>query len=196
MANAIIEARHEGGTYRRVEVITGHRRRQNWPAEEKARIVTESLEPEANISCCAGKLHRIGEDVSEALDRVPAVLRVVRTIRPKYACRACEEAVVQAQAPARLIEGGMVTTALVAHISVAKYAWQSTLYRQMQILAGYGVQLDRSTLARWMKQAAWMLKPLYLLQLAHMHGYPRLFCDETPMPVIDPGRKRTKICQF
>ena len=50
MANAIVEARHEGGTYRRVEVITGHRRRQNWPAEEKARIVTESLEPEANIS--------------------------------------------------------------------------------------------------------------------------------------------------
>lgn len=155
------------------------------------------IEPESAICpCCAGKLHRIGEDVSEALDRVPAVLRVLRTIRPKYACRACEEVVVQAKAPARLIEGGMVTTALVAYIVVAKYGWQSTLYRQMQILAGYGVQLDRSTLARWMKQAAWMLKALYLLQLARMHGYPRLFCDETPMPVLDPGRKRTKVCQF
>jgi transposase len=153
--------------------------------------------PETTVCpCCAGKLHRIGEDVSEALDVVPAILRVLRTIRPKYACRACEEVVVQAKAPARLIEGGMVTTALVAHIAVAKYGWQSTLYRQMQILAGYGVHLDRSTLARWVKQAAWMLKALYLLQLAHMHGYPRLFCDETPMPVIDPGRKRTKICQF
>ena len=90
----------------------------------------------------------------------------------------------------------MVTTALVVHIAVAKYGWQSTLYRQMQILAGYGVHLDRSTLARWMKQAAWMLKALYLLQLAFMHGYPRLFCDETPMPVLEPGRKRTKVCQF
>lgn len=155
------------------------------------------VEPETTICpCCAGKLHRIGEDVSEALDVEPAILRVLRTIRPKYACRACEEVVVQAKAPARLIEGGMVTTALVVHIAVAKYGWQSTLYRQMQILAGYGVQLDRSTLARWMKQAAWMLKALYLLQLALMHDYPRLFCDETPMPVLDPGRKRTKVCQF
>ena len=155
------------------------------------------IEPETTICpCCAGKLHRIGEDVSEALDVEPAILRVLRTIRPKYACRACEEVVVQAKAPARLIEGGMVTTALVAYIVVAKYGWYSTLYRQMQILAGYGVQLDRSTLARWMKQAAWMLKALYLLQLAHMHSYPRLFCDETPMPVLDPGRKRTKVCQF
>ncbi|ATQ70811.1 IS66 family transposase (plasmid) [Methylosinus trichosporium OB3b] len=156
-----------------------------------------TIEPDTTVCpCCAGKLHRIGEEASEALDRVPAVVRVLRTIRPKYACRNCEEKVVQAKAPARLIEGGMVTTALVCHIAVAKYGWQSTLYRQMQILAGLGVDLDRSTLARWMKQLAWMLKGLYLLQLAHMHTYPRLFCDETPMPVIEPGRKQTKTCQF
>jgi transposase len=155
------------------------------------------IEPETTVCpCCAGKLHRIGEDVSEALDVTPAILRVLRTIRPKYACRACEEKVVQAQAPARLIEGGMVTTALVSHIAVAKYGWHSTLYRQMQIFSGHGVHLDRSTLARWMKQTAWALEGLYDLQLAHMHSYPRLFCDETPMPVIDPGRERTKICQF
>jgi len=111
-------------------------------------------------------MHRIGEDVSEALDRVPAVLRVLRTIRPKYACRACESAVVQAPAPAQLIEGGMVSTALVAHIAVAKYGWLSTLYRQTAILAGQGVVVDRQTLARWMKRTAWMLKGLYDLQLA------------------------------
>ena len=156
-----------------------------------------TIEPETtSCPCCAGTLHRIGEEVSEALDRTPAVVRVLRTIRPKYACRNCEETVVQAKAPARLIEGGMVTTALVCHIAVAKYAWQSTLYRQRQILAGHGVDLDRSTLARWMKRLAWMLKGLYVLQLRHMHTYPRLFCDETPMPVIEPGRKRTRICQF
>jgi len=159
------------------------------PADLPRHEVT--IEPEsATCPCCAGALHRIGEEVSEALDRAPAVLRVLRTIRPKYACRACEETVVQAKAPARLIEGGMVTTALVCHIAVAKYGWQSTLYRQTQILAGLGVDLDRSTLARWMKQLAWMLKGLYLLQLAHMHRYPRLFCDETPMPVIEPGLGR------
>jgi len=100
------------------------------------------------MPCCAGQLHRIGEDVSETLDRVPAVLRVLRHDRPKYACRACEEAIVQAKAPARLIEGGMVLTALVSHIAVAKYGWHSTLYRQMQILSGQGVLVNRQTLAR------------------------------------------------
>jgi len=120
-----------------------------------------TIEPDTTVCpCCTGKLHRIGEEASEALDRVPAVVRILRTIRPKYACRNCEEKVIQAKAPARLIEGGMVTTALVCHIAVAKYGWQSTLYRQMQILAGLGVDLDRSTLARWMKQLAWMLKGL------------------------------------
>ena len=141
-------------------------------------------------------MHRIGEEVTETLDRVPAQLRVLRTIRPKYACRACEGPIVQAKAPARLIEGGMVSTAFIAHIAVAKCAWQSTLYRQAQILAGQGVEVDRQTLARWMKQMAWMLKGVYDLQLKVMHGYSRLFCDETPMPVLDPGRGRTKICQF
>ena len=90
----------------------------------------------------------------------------------------------------------MATTALIAHIAAAKYAWQSTLYRQAQILAGHGVVVDRQTLARWMGSAAWMAKGLYDLQLKTMHRFERLFCDETPMPVLDPGRGRTKVCQF
>jgi transposase len=155
------------------------------------------IEPETTIcGCCAGKLHRIGEDESEVLDRIPAVLRVVRTIRPKYVCRSCDDGIVQAPAPPRLIEGGMVSTRLVSHIAAAKYGWYSTLYRQMQIIGGLGVPVDRSTLARWMKHTAWMLKGLYQLQLTQMHSYPRLFCDETPMPVIEPGRPHTKTCQF
>lgn len=155
------------------------------------------IEPETTTCpCCAGALHRIGEEVSETLDRVPSVLRVLRTIRPKYACRVCEGVVVQARARPRLIEGGMVTTALVAWIAAAKYAWGSTLYRQAHILAGHGVKIDRQTLARWMKQAAWTVKGLYSLQPAAMHSHPRLFCDETPVRVLDPGRGRTKICQF
>ena len=64
-----------------------------------------------------------------------------------------------------------------------------TLYRQVQILAGQGVQLDRPTLARWVKRAAWWLKGLYDLQLKTIQASPRLFCDETPMPVLDPGRR-------
>jgi hypothetical protein len=84
----------------------------------------QTIEPATTLCpCCAGQMHRIGEEVSEMLDRVPAVLRVLRTIRPKYACRACADAIVQAPAPARLIEGGMASTALVSHIAVAKYGW-------------------------------------------------------------------------
>jgi transposase len=155
------------------------------------------IEPASTLCpCCATQMRRIGEDVAEALDRVPARLRVLRTIRPKYACRACEGPIVQAKAPARLVEGGMATTALIAHIAAAKYAWQSTLYRQSRILAGWGVIVDRQTLSRWMKSAAWVAKGLYELQLKTMHGFGRLFCDETPMPVLAPGRGRTRICQF
>ena len=149
--------------------------------------VEQVIEPASTLCpCCAGQMHRIGEETSEALDRVPAWLRVLRMIRPKYACRACEGPIVQAPAPARLVEGGMATTALIAHIAAAKYAWQSTLYRQTQILAGHGVVVDRQTLARWMGGAAWMVKGLYDLQLKTMHRFDRLFCDETPMPVLDP----------
>jgi len=159
--------------------------------------VERVIEPASTLCpCCTGPMHRIGEETSEALDRVPAWLRVLRTIRPKYACRACEGPIVQAPAPARLVEGGMATTALIAHIAAAKYAWQSTLYRQTQILAGQGVVVDRQTLARWMGSSAWMVRGLYDLQLKTMHRFDRLFCDETPMRVLDPGRGRTRICQF
>lgn len=155
------------------------------------------IEPDSmECPCCAGKLHRIGETASEALDRIAAVVRVVRTVRPKYACRACEEVIVQAKAPTRLIESGMATTAFVSHIVVAKYGWYSTLYRQMQILAGYGVTIDRQTLSRWIKEAARMLKSLYERQLDAMHLHSRLFCDETRMPVLDPGKGHTNICQL
>ncbi len=155
------------------------------------------IEPEATACpCCASKLHRIGEDVNEVLDVVPAILRVLRFVRPKYACRACEGTVVQGKARSRLIESGMASTALVSWIACAKYAWGSTLYRQTQILAGLGFEIDRQTLARWMRQTAAIVKSLYKLQLSTMHAFPRLFCDETPIRMLDPGRGRTKICQF
>ena len=114
------------------------------------------IEPETMACpCCQGRLHKIGQDVSEVLDVIPAILRVLRMIRPKYGCRGCEGAVVQAKALPRLIENSMASTALVTHVVVSKFAWFSTLYRQVQILAGHGVHLDRSTLAGWVKRTAW-----------------------------------------
>ncbi|HVY58129.1 MAG TPA: IS66 family transposase zinc-finger binding domain-containing protein, partial [Xanthobacteraceae bacterium] len=95
--------------------------------------------------CCGNALHRIGEDTSERLDIVPAQFRVLVVRRPKYACRTCESTVVQAPAPARLIEGGLPTEATVAQVLVSKYADHLPLYRQAQIYARRGLDLDRST---------------------------------------------------
>ncbi len=159
--------------------------------------VEEVIEPETtDCPCCTGKLHRIGEETSEALDGVAATLRVLRTIRPKYACRACQGGVVQAPARARLFDGGMATTALIANVVVWKFAWYVPLHRQVQMLAGQGVRLDRGTLAQWVKRVAWWLTPLYDLQLREIHTYPRIFCDETRAPVLERGRKRVRIHQF
>jgi transposase len=142
--------------------------------------------------CCGGAMHRIGEDVAERLDVIPAQFKVIVTRRPRYGCRACESAVVQAAATARLIEGGLPTEALVAHVLVSKYADHLPLYRQSQIYARQGIELDRSTLADWVGRAAAELRPLHERLFEHLKTSPKLFMDETPAPVLDPGRKRTK----
>ncbi len=146
--------------------------------------------------CCGGALHRIGEDVSERLDVVPTTFRVLVTRRPRYGCRSCESAVVQAPAPARIVEGGIPTEALIAQVLVAKYADHLPLYRQAQIYARQGIQLDRSTLADWVGRAAWYLRPLRDHVLERLRRSTRLFADETTAPVLDPGRGRTKIGQL
>jgi transposase len=146
--------------------------------------------------CCKSELHRIGEDVSEKLDIIPAQFRVLVVRRPKYACRACEDVVVQSPAPARLIEGGLPTEATVAHVLVSKYADHLPLYRQAQIYERQGVLLDRSTLADWVGRAAWHLRPVHERILAHLRSSTKLFADETTAPVLDPGRGRTKTGQL
>lgn len=146
--------------------------------------------------CCGGTLHLIGEDVAERLDVVPTTFRVLVTRRPRYGCRACESTVAQAPAPARIVEGGIPTEALIAQVLVAKYADHLPLYRQAQIYARQGVRLDRSTLADWVGRAAWYLRPLRDRILEELRRSARLFADETTAPVLDPGRGRTKTGQL
>src|SRR3954467_15314535 len=142
--------------------------------------------------CCGEALHVIGEDTSEMLDIVPAQLRVKVIRRPRYGCRACEEAVVQAPAPERPITGGMASEALLAHVLVAKYADFLPLYRQVGIFARQGIELDRSTLCDWVGRACWWLEPLWRLLRRHVMASTRIFADDTTLPVLDPGRGRTK----
>ena len=146
--------------------------------------------------CCGKPLHRIGEDTGERLDIVPAQFRVLVVRRPKYGCRACENVVVQAPALARLIEGGLPTEATVAQVLVSKYADHLPLYRQAQIYARQGIELDRSTLADWVGRAAFLLRPIHERLLAALKRTTKLFADETTAPVLDPGRGRTKLGQL
>ncbi len=143
-------------------------------------------------ACCGGLKHRIGEDVSERLDVIPAQFKVIVTRRPKYACQVCAGEVVQAPALERLIENGIPTETLVAHVLVAKYADHTPLYRQAQIYARQGIALDRSTLADWVGRAAFALRPVHARLLEQLKQSTKLFADETTAPVLDPGRGRVK----
>lgn len=154
--------------------------------------IEEVIEPEEAVCSCGGALRVIGEDVSERLDVIPAQFRVIVTRRPKMGCRACEGRVVQSPAPARLIEGGIPTEATIAHGLTAKYADHLPLYRQAQIFARQGIDLDRSTLADWVGRAAFELTPVYACLKDHLKRSGKLFMDETRAPVLEPGRRKTK----
>ncbi|MEQ9661166.1 MAG: IS66 family transposase [Parasphingopyxis sp.] len=142
-------------------------------------------------AACGGVLHPIGESVSEMLDWVPARLRVIRICRPKYACRQCET-VAQAPAPERVIAGGLATPALLSHVLISKYCDHLPLYRQSQMFARQGVELERSTLAGWVGGACWWLDALHERLAQNVLRSDHLFADDTPIPVLDPGRRRTK----
>jgi len=155
-----------------------------------------AIEPDETTCSCGAERHVIGEDISERLDVIPAQFRVIVTRRPKYACRSCEDGIVQAPAPASLIAGGIPTEATVAHVLVSKYADHLPLYRQAQIYSRQGIDLERSTLASWVGKAAYELTPVFDCLIQNLKQSSKLFMDETRAPVLDPGRGRTKTGYF
>jgi len=153
---------------------------------------TETIEPPQK-ACpdCGGTLRRLGEDVTETLEYVPARFKVIRTVRPKLSCAGCSQ-IVQAPAPNRVIDRGLAGPGLLAHVLVAKYADHLPLYRQAEIYQREGVELDRSTLADWVGGTSRTLRPLvdalqkYVLSAEKLHG------DDVPVPVLEPGNGKTK----
>jgi transposase len=155
--------------------------------------IEQVLPPESTACpCCRGELVEIGADTAERLDVIPAQFRVLVTRRPKFACRGCAGIVVQASAPARLIEGGLPTEAAVAQVMVARYADHLPLYRQAQALARQGLEIGREVLAGWPGAAAFEVRPVVARLREILLGSVRLFADETTLPVLDPGRGKTK----
>jgi transposase len=148
-----------------------------------------------DVSCtcatCGGQLRKVGEDLSEMLEFVPEHWKVIQHIRPKYACGACDT-LVQAPAPLRPIAKGIAGPGLLAHVLVSKYADHLPLYRQSEIYARAGVELERSTLADWVGGAAALLAPLVEVLGQHVLSAGKLHVDDTPVPVLSPGLGRTK----
>ena len=136
-------------------------------------------------------MRKIGEDVAEVLDYVPARFRVIQHVRPKLACSSCER-IVQTEAPSRPIERGLAGAGLLAHVLVSKYADHLPLYRQTQIYAREGVEIERSTMAEWVAGCFRLLDPLIEALARYVMATDKLHADDTPVPVLDPGRGRTK----
>ena len=140
---------------------------------------------------CGGSLKRIGEDVSEQLEFMPEHFKVIRHVRPKFACAKCDT-VVQAAAPSRPIDKGAAGPGLLAHVAVSKYLDHLPLYRQSAIYARQGVDLERSTLAGWIGSISALLAPLATAVGRYVVAGTKVHADDTPVPVLDPGRGKTK----
>lgn len=155
--------------------------------------VERVIEPESTLCPCGcGEMAKIGEDISERLDVIPAQFRVLVTRRPRYACRRCSGAVVQAHAPEHVVPGGLPTEALIAQVIVSKFGDHVPFYRQAEIYRRQGIALDRATLGNWAGRACFHLQPIAEHIVGHLAAADRLFMDETTAPVLDPGRRRTK----
>lgn len=147
-------------------------------------------EPENTQCPCGCQLKRIGEDVSEKLDYTPGQFSVEQHVRGKWVCTECET-LTQAPVPAHVIDKGLPTTGLLAHVLVAKYADHLPLYRQEQIFGRAGLPIARSTLADWVGRCGVALQPLADALRQTILSHPVVHADETPVPVLEPGKKKT-----
>ncbi|MCW2349288.1 transposase [Sphingobium sp. B12D2B] len=145
--------------------------------------------PAGTCTCpdCGGALRPLGKDSDEMLDVLPVQWRVVPTVRPKYSCRACEK-IVQAPAPPKAIARGKASFATLAHVVVNKFNHHLPLYRQAEMMAAQGIDIDRSTLAGWAGQAAALLDSIVARIRKEGLKAGKLHADDTPVPMLDPGK--------
>ncbi len=159
--------------------------------------VERVIEPASTLCPCGcGEMAKIGEDVSERLDVIPAQFRLLVTRRPKYACRRCSGTVAQAHAPEHVVPGGLPTERLIAQVIVSKFGDHLPFYRQAGIYRRQGIELDRGTLGNWVGRACFHLQPVVAHMRETLRSADRIFVDETRAPVLDPGRGRTRSGYF
>jgi transposase len=172
------------------------------PAKKKRRKLPEALprreivhEPACTCPDCGGAMRKVGEDVTEILEYIPGRFEVIRHVRPAFSCRKCE-AMVQKPMPALPIPRGQAGPGLLAHVLIAKFCDHLPLYRQAEIYARDGIDLDRATLADWVGKMAWLVKPLADRIGSHVMAGSVIHADDTPVPVLAPGNGKTKTGRF
>jgi len=163
-------------------------KRQPLPSNLPRREVRH--EPDNTRCACGCQMQRIGEDISEKLDYTPGTFTVERHLRGKWACKQCET-LTQAPVPAQVIDKGIPTSGLLAHLLIAKYADHLPLYRQEKIFGRAGLEIPRSTLADWVGRCGVAIQPLVDALRAELLSQPVLHADETPVPMLAPGKKKT-----
>ena len=149
------------------------------------------LTPGEDCLECGGSLKALGEDVTEELEYIPGRFIVNKIVRPRMACSCCD-AILQAPLPARPIERGRPGPGLLAHVLVSKFGDHLPLYRQSQIYARDGIDLNRSTLAGWLGGSTALLEPLADAIARHVKAGQALFADDTPIKLLKPGTGKTK----
>jgi transposase len=163
--------------------------------EHLRREVHTHLPEQQDCPECGGTLKKLGEDISEMLEYIPASFVVLRHVRPKLSCARCA-CVVQAPAPTRPVDRGLAGPGLLAHVLTAKFSDHLPLYRQSQMYGREGVDLDRSTLAKWVGEASHLLEPLVEVLRRYVMNTDKLHGDDTQIPVLAPGNGRTKTGRF
>ena len=163
-------------------------KRQALPADLPRREIRH--EPQTTTCGCGCELKRIGEDVAEKLDYTPGTFSVERHIRGKWTCTQCRT-LVQAPVPAHVIDKGLATAGLMAHVTVAKYIDHQPLYRQEHILGRAGYAVPRSTQAEWIGTIGVQLAPLVQAMREDLLGRRVLHADETPVAMLKPGLGKT-----
>ncbi|MHC4252931.1 MAG: IS66 family transposase, partial [Planctomycetota bacterium] len=170
------------------------RRSRRDARRELPRKRVEHPVPERDLACgcCGEPLTRIGEDVSEEIEYEPASVFVIEHVRPKYACRRCEDGVTTAPAPPRVIEKGVPGPGMLAHVAVSKYLDHLPLNRQERIFKRHGLRIARSTLCDWVAATAAILDPIAKAMKAEVLASRVVHTDDTPVPVLDRSLDRTR----
>lgn len=151
---------------------------------------------EKTCSCCGRAKDRIGEDVTKILEHVPSKLEVHEHVRPKYACRYCQDGVSSPPPPPRPIPRGIAGPGLMAQIVVSKFGDHLPLYRQEDIWMRHGLHIARSTLCDWVSAAAELFRPLYELQRQLTIQSWALWTDDTPVNVLVGGEAGSRLARF